>query len=451
MTSLKDTISMYMPEFVTAVIKRLHDYDFKAYIVGGAIRDIFMGRPATDWDIVTSASADEIKEMFNDITSFSLKHETVTLVHSGRYYEITPIRDSYGAKGAIEKDLGHRDFTINAMAYDIDSGLVLDPHHGKKDIIEKTIRAVGDPEERFLEDPIRLLRAVRIAVDLGFRIEESTMETIRRMSDRLTSAARERIRDEFMKILMIKRPSNGFRILRQSGLLSQILPELLEGFMKRQNVHHNYTIYRHVMDTIDRVEPDPIMRLTALLHDIAKPRVRQRIKGEFRFFRHAEESALLAGEIMARLKLSNDVIREVTNLIEFHMINYDRNWSDGAVRRLIRRVGPDNMDNLMTFRKADLSAHGSGDGEITLLSELEKRVEVIRKGFMPNRITDLAIDGDKVMYILGIPPGPGVGRILKVLLEKVTDHPELNTEDRLTDLLKGMKGKKRQGNKRYNA
>lgn len=441
MTSTKHTVRMDMPEFVTAVIKRLHNNGFKAYVVGGAIRDMFLGRPATDWDVATSASVKQIKDLFNDITSFSLKHETVTLVHSGSHYEITTIRDST-TECAIEKDLGHRDFSINAMAYDVGSRLVLDPNRGREDIIKKTIRAVGDPEERFMEDPIRLLRAVRFAVELGFRIEKRTMETIRRMSDHLASSARERIRDELMKILMIERPSNGFRILRRSGLLARIIPELLEGYMKRQNIHHHYSIYRHIMETIDRVEPDPVMRLTALLHDIAKPRVRQRIKGRFRFFRHAEESALLAGEIMERLRLSNEVIREVTNLIEFHMINYNRNWSDGVVRRLIRRAGPDNMDDLIKFRKADLSAHGPGNRGIALLSELEKRVEIIRKGSMANQIPDLAIDGDKVMYILGISPGPDVGRILKILLEKVTDQPELNTEDALTVILKDMKGKR---------
>lgn len=440
MTTSKYTVCMDIPPFVTFVIKRLHDNDFKAYIVGGAIRDMFLGRPAMDWDVATSAFAEEIKELFNDITSFSLKHETVTLVHSGRNFEITTMRESDVTEGAIEEDLAHRDFTLNAMAYNVAGRLVLDPYCGRKDIIEKTIRAVGDPEERFMEDPIRLLRAVRFSVELGFRIEERTMETISRMSERLASASFERIRDEFMKILMVKKPSNGFRILRRSGLLVQIIPELLEGFMKRQNSYHYYTIYKHIMETIDRIEPDPVMRLTALLHDIAKPRVRQRINGKFRFFRHAEESALLAGEIMERLRLSNEVIREVTNLIEFHMINYDRDWTDGAVRRLTRRVGPENIDNLIKFRKADLSAHGPGEEEITLLSELEKRAEGIRKGSMVNRVADLAIDGDKVMRILGISPGPDVGRVLKILLERVTDDPDLNTEDRLTDLLKGMKG-----------
>jgi len=245
-----------------------------------------------------------------------------------------------------------------------------------------------------------------------------------------------------MKILMIQRPSNGFKILRRSGLLIQVLPELLEGFMKRQNSHHHYTIYRHIMETIDRVEPDPVLRLTALLHDIAKPRVRQKIKGKFRFFRHAEESALLAGEIMERLRFSNEVITEVTNLIAFHMVNYDRKWGDGAVRRLIRRVGPEHMDHLISFRKADLSAHGHGDGNMVLLPELEKRAERIRKGSMANRIGDLAIGGDKVMGILGISPGPDVGRVLNILLERVTDHPELNTEEGLTDLLKDIRGNK---------
>jgi tRNA nucleotidyltransferase (CCA-adding enzyme) len=441
MTLSKYTVSMDIPAFVTTVIKRLHNKGFKAYVVGGAIRDMFLGRPATDWDVATTASAEEIKVLFHDIRRFSLKHETVTLVYAGRHYEITTIRGSGDPAHAVEEDLGHRDFTINAMAYDIDINLILDPNGGMEDIVEKTIRAVGDPAERFREDPVRLLRAVRIAVELGFGIENRTLETIRRMSDQLASVAHERIRDELMKILMIQRPSNAFKILRRSGLLVQVIPELLEGFMKRQDSHHHYTIYRHIMETIDRVEPDPVMRLTALLHDIAKPRVREKIKGKFCFFRHDEESALLAGDIMERLRFSNEMIKEVTNLIAFHMINYDRKWGDGAVRRLIRRVGPENMDHLISFRKADLSAHGHVDGNMLLLSELEKRAKRISKGLMVNRIGDLAIGGDRVMDILGFSSGPDVGKVLKILLERVTDHPDLNTEQGLTDLLKDIKGK----------
>jgi len=438
----KYSISMDIPAFVMTIIKRLNSRGFGAYVVGGAIRDMFLGRPAIDWDVATSASTDKVRGLFHDIRSFTLKHETVTLVYSGHHYEITTVRGSGDFEQRIKEDLGHRDFTINAMAYDIDRNIVLDPNGGREDIVGKRVRAVGNPVERFREDPIRLLRAVRIAVELGFRIENRTMETIRGMSDQLALAARERVRDEFMKILMIQKPSDGFRILRRSDLLSQFLPELLEGFRKKQNFHHRHTIYRHIMETIDRVEPTPVLRLAALFHDIAKPRVRRKIEGEFRFFDHAQESAFLAGEIMARLRFSREMIKEVTNLIEHHMINYDTKWSDGAIRRLVRRVDPENMDSLISLRGADLSARGDIDGKLTLLSELKKRVEKLRKESIINDTGDLAVGGEKIMDILEIPAGPDVGRVLKILLEKVTDHPYLNTEERLTDILKDIRDKK---------
>ena len=226
----------------------------------------------------------------------------------------------------------------------------------------------------------------------------------------------------------------------RTGLLRQILPELLEGYLKRQNAYYRYTIYRHIMETIDRVDPDPILRLIALLHDIAKPRTRGKIKGEWRFFGHEEASARLAKEIMLRLKFGNDMIGKVTNLIAHHMVGYDPVWSDGAVRRLIRRVGPENIGRLLSFRRADLLAHGLKDQKLKLLSELEKRVEGLRERPLVERTCDLAIDGYEVMEVLGLNPGPEVGEALEVLMEKVTDHPELNTQERLIALLKGMKG-----------
>lgn len=432
---------MDVPAFVMNIIKNFHDKGFNAYIVGGAIRDMILNRPITDWDVATSASPEEIRTIFQDVRNFALKHETVTLVHSGHLYEITTIRGSGNSPHSIEDDLGHRDFTINAMAYDVTNNVVLDPSGGKGDIAGKTIRAAGEPSERFNEDPLRLLRAVRFAVELGFKIDDRTMETIQDMSARLALAAQERIRDEFIKILMTRRPSYGFILLRRSGLMEQILPEILEGYLKRQNSHHRYTIYRHIMETIDLVEQNPVLRLVALLHDIAKPRVRQKIKGKFRFFRHAEESAKLAGEIMERLRFNGDLIKMVKNLILYHMIDYHSKWGDGAVRRLVRRVGSDNMEHLISFRRSDLLAHGYRNGKLRLLSELEGRVKRIKDEFIANHIGDLAVDGKKVMDILGISPGPAVGRALNILLEDVTDHPEINTEEGLTDLLRDMKKK----------
>ena len=438
---LINMVSINIPKFLMNVIDRLHGANFNAYVVGGAIRDVFLNRPVMDWDLATSASPEEIETLFSDIRNFSLKHGTVTLVDGGHLYEITTMKGAGKSAKSIEKDLGHRDFTLNAMAYDVVGKAILDPYGGREDITCKVIRSVGSPKERFMEDPLRLLRAVRFAVELGFTIEKETMNSICQLSDRLTRTARERIRDELMKILLSKRPSTGFGFLRRSGLLKQFIPELLEGFLKRQNHYHEYTIYRHTIETIDIIEPDPILRLVALFHDIAKPRVRRKINGEFRFFRHAEESALLAGEIMQRLRFSKDMIKEVAKLVSLHMIDYKKEWSDGAIRRLVRRVGPDGLDRLISFRKADLLAHGRNQGKLDLFSELEGRIERLRLERIAHDVSALAVDGVTVMNILGIPPGPDVGKALNILMEKVIDQPDLNTEEGLVAILEGMKEK----------
>jgi poly(A) polymerase/tRNA nucleotidyltransferase (CCA-adding enzyme) len=428
-----------IPKFLMDVINRLQGAGFKAYVVGGAIRDVFLNRPVTDWDLATSASPQEVESLFYDIRSFCLKHKTVTLVEKGALYELTSMRGDEKAGFDIETDLGHRDFTLNAMAYDVVGKSVIDPYGGREDITKRIIRSVGNPEDRFIEDPLRLLRSVRFAIEFGFRIEQGTMNSLCQLSGLLALTARERIRDELMKILMSQRPSVGFSLLRRSGLLKQFLPELLEGFRKKQNNHHRYTIYRHIMETVDIVKPDPLLRLVALFHDIAKHRVRKRINGEFRFFGHAGESARLAGEIMRRLRFSRNIIKEVTKLVSLHMINYEPQWTDGAIRRLMRKAGPERFDRLLSFRKADLWAHGRGDEGTGPLLELEDRIGSIKDNRnTANDLGDLAIGGDIVMDILGIPPGPDVGRALDMLMEKVTDQPSLNTKKGLIGILKGM-------------
>ena len=425
-----------IPAFVLSAMKRLDGAGFNAYLVGGAVRDVLLDRPVADWDIATSASNEEIIRIFRDVRHFSLKHETVTLVHNGSHYELTTIRGNGLSDRTIREDLGHRDFTINAMAYDPAGHAVIDPYDGKEDLKKRIIRAVKDPFERFREDPLRLIRAVRISIELGFRIDAGTMEAIIKMAPEFKLAAGERIREELIKILLVNRPSSGFNLIRRSGLMEAFLPELMEGFLIRQNHWHSYTVFRHIMETIDRVDPDPVLRLAALFHDIAKPRVRRKIDGEFRFYGHAEESALLATNIMERLKFSNEMRRRVTNLIIHHMVEYDSNWSDGAVRRLIRRFQPDPVELLLTFRRADILAHGTSDKELDLLSELDKRIGALRQKPHVIHARDLALDGKKVMEILGLPPGPEVGKALDFLLEQVIDRPDINTEDALIKLLK---------------
>ncbi|MCD6295922.1 MAG: HD domain-containing protein [Deltaproteobacteria bacterium] len=421
-----------IPKFVTFILNRLKRAGHHAYIVGGAVRDYCLKRATTDWDVATSATPGEIKTVFHGIRLFALKHDTVTLVDSGHHFEVTTFR---GKKNNIEVDLGHRDFTINAMAFDLENEEILDPHGGKSDIKRKLVRAVGDPDARFREDPLRLLRAVRLATELKLRIETETLNTLTRMAPLLRLVAAERIREELMKILISPKPSTGFNLMVKTGLLTHFLPELLEGYKMRQNSYHRYTVFRHIMETLDRVEPDPVLRLTALLHDVAKPRVREKTNGEWRFLGHEKASAGLSEQIMDRFKFSKHMIRKVTNIITHHMIGYNTGWTNGAIRRLIRRVGLEDIMDLIAFRRADIFAHGLNDHKSDILDELEKRIIIQLNGPMAGTTQDLAIDGYKVMERLGISPGPKVGEILKQLMEKVTDCPEMNNKETLLGLL----------------
>lgn len=438
-------IRIIPPKFVTFILNKLKHAGHQAYIVGGAVRNACLVLPLTEWDVTTSASSREIKKIFRNTKLFSLRHETITLVDSGRHFEVTPFR---GRKNSIEDDLAHRDFTINAMAYDIENAELLDPHGGRKDIGSKVIKATGDPKTRFREDPIRILRAVRLANELGFGIDAKTKEFMKDKSPMLGLVAPEKIRNELMKILMCPEPSAGFKIMRRTGILKYIMPELLEGYLKQQNTFHQYTIFKHIMETVDCVEPVPVLRLSALLHDIAKPRVRKKINGEWKFYGHEKASADLAEEIMDRLRFSKDMIQKTTNLIRHHRVDYESQWTDGAVRRLIRRVGIEQIMELLAFRKADILAHGLHyDGydelekydEFDRLIELKKRIENLTKNPLVTKTHNLAIDGHKVMNILGISPGPEVGNMLNKLIEKVTDNPDLNTEDKLVTILKELK------------
>lgn len=430
-------INLHIPKFVVFIYRRFKEAGYQAYLVGGAVRDAFLQRPITDWDVVTSASPEEIKAIFSDIKFFALKHDTVTLVNSGRHFEVTSFR---GRIKSLQEDLTFRDFTINAMAYDLEISRVLDPCGGKADIKRKLVRAVGNPQKRFQEDPVRLLRAVRIATELDFKIELETLKTLTSMASRLRSAAPERIREELMKLLASSRPSTGFSLMVRTGLLKYFLPELIEGYRKKQNAYHRHTIFKHIMETIDRVQPDPVLRLTALLHDIGKPRVREKIHGEWRFLGHEEASAALSQEIMDRLRFSKGTILKVNNLVRHHMIDYNSKWSDSAVRRLIRRVGPEDIMDLLVFRRADLLAHPAENQELDLLDELETRIKHEIKGHVATKTQDLAIDGHKVMEILGISSGKEVGEILEDLIEQVTDNPELNNKTQLSTILEKIKG-----------
>ena len=427
-----------IPEIVWKISGKLIKSGYQAFIVGGAIRNSMLGCQVKDWDVATDATPDKIRELFPEMTRFNLKHGTVTLVSEGRHFEVTTFRGTEGFSSSIEEDLAHRDLTFNAMAYNISNKRIIDPFGGKADISKKVVRAVLNPSERFQEDPLRMMRVIRFSLELGYAIEPETLMAIKSMAQAIDIVAKERVRDELLKILMARRPSAGFHLMRKSGLLKGILPELMEGYRKRQNNYHKYTIYRHTMETVDFIKGDPVLRLSALFHDIAKPRVRKKINGRWRFFGHATASAELTKEIMMRLKFSNDRNTRVTHLIAHHMFDYKQELSDKAVRHFIKRIGEDNVDDLIALRKADNLAHGWGRDFEKDIEKFENRIDSQIKKSHPFTITDLAVNGHDVMNELSLQPGPRVGRILNQLLEEVIEKPEYNRKDKLVEIVKRM-------------
>lgn len=422
-----------IPPFVLFALERLKSSGHEAHIVGGAIRDVCLGRPPTDWDVATSASPAEIQRIFQDRRHFALKHQTVTLVDAGRHYEVTPFR---GSPPGLLADLRHRDFTMNAIALDFSRGEVIDPEKGCGDIRARLVRATGDPVDRFLEDPVRLLRAVRFAAQFDFRIEAETHAAITLLAGKLGSASPERIRDELVKTLVSGRPSGAFRILVRTGLLLQFLPELLEGYLKRQGDPPSYTIFRHLVETVDRVDPLPVLRLAALFHDAAKPRVRRRVQGRYVFPGHDAAGASLSAEALGRLRFSREDIRSVAHLVRHHAIPWSERWDDGAARRLLVTVGRNSILFLLLLRRADLLASGPYPLDLSSFDALEGRIRRVMNEGVPESIADLAVGGDTVMQVLGLQSGPRVGEVLSALWEKVIDHPEWNEKKRLTQLLK---------------
>jgi tRNA nucleotidyltransferase (CCA-adding enzyme) len=429
-----------IPTAALDIARRLRRDGFQAFLVGGAIRDFLLGFQAKDWDVATNATPEIIRDLFPTTTSFHLKHGTITLVIEGRHYEVTNFHGPGGGIGSsIEQDLAHRDFTINAMAYDLTDGRIIDPFGGAEDIRRKVVRAVLDPAERFQEDPLRMMRAIRFSQELRYSIDPETLMAIMSLSHAMSGVAVERIRDELVRVLVVTRPSAGFNLMRKTGLLQRILPELLEGYRKRQNNFHRYTIYRHIMETVDAIEEDPVLRLSALFHDIAKPRVREKIEGRWRFFSHADASAELARQIMVRLRFSNEWTSRVSILVAHHMFDYKKELSDRAIRRFMKRVGAEHIDDLIRLRKADDIAHGWGRDHGDRIEEFSKRIHAQMDRSPPLTTSDLALNGHDVMRIMGIPSGPRVGKILDKLLEAVIENPEHNQRQMLIEMLKHIK------------
>lgn len=444
-----------VPLDVLAVCRHLHASGWQAHLVGGGVRDLLLGRVPADFDVATNAHPDRVMQLFGARYAIptGLAHGTVTVLTGDaeprRPVEVTTYRAEgeyldgrrpsevrFGA--TLEEDLARRDFTMNALALDPVSGELTDHWDGLADLAAGTVRAVRDPVERFTEDGLRPMRAVRQATQLGFTIEPQTKAAIGATLASFRKVSAERIRDELLKLLVAPRPSTGIELMRDTGLLAEVLPELLEGVGCTQNRYHRFDVYWHTLNTLDATGADAIVRLGALLHDVGKPRARQPkdgAPGEFSFWKHEIVGAEMADAICRRLKLSTAQRETVVALVAQHMFYYTPDWTDGSVRRFVRRVGEQNLAGLFALREGDIVGRGFAEDRESETRALRTRIEQVAAEDAALSVKDLALDGRAVMAALGIPPSRRVGTILEALLEKVLDDPSLNTRERLEALL----------------
>ncbi len=451
---------MTIPQEVKNIITKLQDTGFEAYIVGGCVRDFLMDKEPADWDVTTNAKPEEIQKVFPD-SFYENNFLTVGVKTDIGIIEVTTYRleaeysdkrhpDKVQYAKTLEEDLSRRDFTVNAMAFDpevwnmkheaqksksfkfqVSSFKIVDPFGGQEDLKNKIIRTVGDANERFGEDALRMLRAVRFATTLGFKIEEKTAEAIKKNSVWIEAVSKERIRDELVKIIAAGNPADGMELLRELGLLKVILPELEANVGIGQNKHHIYDCYTHALKALEFTAKKKYslnVRLAALFHDIAKPKVKVGDGINSTFYAHEIVGAKMAFQILNRLKFSNKDIQGVVNLVRHHMFYYNTDQvTESAVRRLVKKVGPENMTELLQLREADRIGSGVPKAEPYKLRHLKYIIEKVAKD--PISVKMLKINGEDLMGLLGIKPGPKIGQILDVLLGHVLDDPKKNTKD----------------------
>ena len=444
-----------IPTKVKQIIETFHQSNGEIYIVGGAVRDLLIKKQVKDWDFATNLTPTKMKSIFPKNNFYENDFGTFSIVDKGNIYEITTYRsedvytdyrrpDKVSWGKTIHQDLHRRDFTINAIALQpifeknkLVNFEIVDPFNGQKDLVAKKIKAVGSSDQRFSEDALRLMRAIRIATQIKFSIEPNTLKSIQKNAHLITKIAWERIRDELFKILSSDNSVKGMTMLKDSGLLEHIMPELLPSVGLKQKGHHIYDVWKHSIKALKYCQSDdPVTKLAALLHDVAKSVVVAYPEGqEPTFHNHEVVGSRMAVNIGKRLKLSNKQLDKLFKLVRWHMFTGDDKQTDKSVRRIIKRVTPDYLDDLIALRRADRL--GSGAKETSWRWELLKKrfVEVQKQPFS---IKDLKINGQDIMKLLNIKPGPKVGDILQKLFKKVESDPSLNTKIKLKALIKQL-------------
>lgn len=434
-----------VPRDVFVLCERLRAVGKRAWIVGGCVRDLMLGRAVNDWDVCTDAKPDEMLKVFPRAIPTGIDHGTITVVMNKVHYEVTTLRgegaytdgrrpDAVHFVDDISADLARRDFTVNAIAIDPTAGHVIDPFGGRVDLQARVLRAVGTAEERFAEDGLRVLRAARFVATLEMTLDPATEAAIRPTLATYRKVSAERIRDEWVKTMTATRPSRAFDVMRTTGILEVTCPELLEGVGMEQNKFHAYDVWRHGMECLDACVGDPILRIAAMLHDVGKPRTRAigDKTQDYTFYDHDRVGAEIADPILARLRFSNDDRARITQLVRHHLFHYSDEWTDAAVRRWIRRVGKDRIEDLYTMNEADVRAKGRDfTPDLAALAGLKAHVARILAAGAALSTRDLRVNGRDLIQELSLKPGPILGEILDALLEVVTNDPAANEKEAL--------------------
>ncbi|MDR7857723.1 HD domain-containing protein [Tissierella sp.] len=436
-----------IPKYVKKIIEKIEDKGYSAYIVGGSVRDILIGKDPSDYDVNTDALPEDIEEIFKEYRTLEVgrKFGTVVVVQDEGIVEVTTFRSDgeyidgrrpeevYFSKNLFD-DLSRRDFTINAMAYNEKTG-VIDYFNGINDLKKKTITTVGEPWDRFKEDYLRIMRAIRFATQLEFSIDNKTKDACRLYGEYISNISIERIREEFFKILLTKKPSYGIRLLGDINVLAIILPELIEAIgFNQHNPNHDKDVYEHTLSVLDNTSAILHLRLAALLHDIGKPKTFTRDdNGVGHFYGHDKLGANMAKDVLQRWKSSNELIEKVTILIDKHMSQHD-DIGEKGLKRLISKVGKEDIFILLELQKSDrLSSNMNANIEDLL--EREKKIKEIIQNKEVYEKNQLAINGNDVVE-LGYKQGKIIGEILDYLLEEVLENPDLNERDKLIELVK---------------
>ncbi len=433
-------MKIQIPDKANKILEILNLHNYDGYVVGGCVRDSILGRKPRDWDICTNCRPEKMMEIFKSfkVIPTGLKHGTLTVVIDEEQFEITTYRieeaytdgrhpEKVEFTNNLREDLKRRDFTINAIAYNPKDGLV-DCFNGIDDISNKIIRCVGNPIERFGEDYLRMLRAVRFSGQLKYKLHSETFLAVKRLSNNIIKISKERIREELNKILLTEKPSDGIRLLNDTGLLKYIMPELEKCVnFKQMNPHHDKDVFEHTMYVLDNTGEDLVIRLSALMHDIAKPLCFSIDEKEIgHFYSHHMKGMDIAEDILRRLKYDNKTIEAVKILVKEHMARYDK-VNPRIIKRLINRVGLENIERLFELQMADIIG-GKAPHDF---SSIEKAKELYLKIITENQplsVKDLEINGYDLIKI-GIPKGKEIGIILNALLDEVLENPELNKKE----------------------